>query len=173
MSWSRRALLGLPLLPLIAACGFHPLYSESQQEVLDPDLAAIIVLPIADRDGQKLEFMLREELNPDGLSVKRRYVLQVIMRASRVDLGLQRDATSIRGRIDVSATMNLSTIDTHKPVYTSTAVSSSDFTILEDAYAAQVGEDDARERTVRDLANQIRLRLSLFLRQQHDARVAD
>jgi LPS-assembly lipoprotein len=167
MSWSsRRALLALPLLALVGGCGFHPLYSQQEQEVLDPDLAAITVLPIADRDGQKLEFLLREQLNPDALAVKPRYVLQVVLRAQRLDLGLQRDATSVRGRIDSSATMTLSSLDTHKQVYTSTAQSSSDFTILEDAYAAQVGEDAARERAVRDLGDQICLRLALFLRQQ-------
>jgi LPS-assembly lipoprotein len=167
MSWSRRAVLALTLLPLIGGCGFHPLYGEQEQEVLDPELAAVVVTPIADRDGQKLEFMLREQLNPDRLAVKRLYALQVILRATRIDLGLQRDATSIRGRIDGSATMILTTLTTHKQLYNSTAVSSSDFTILEDAYAAQVGEDDARERVVRDLSNQISLRLSLFLREQH------
>jgi hypothetical protein len=167
MSWSRRALLALPLLLAAAGCGFHPMYSESEQEVIDPDLAAISVLPIADRDGQKLEFMLREQLNPDDLAVKPRYLLQVTLTAVREDLGLQRDATSVRGRIDSSASMTLSTLDTHKSIYTSTAVASSDFTILEDAYAAQVGEDAARERVVHDLGNQIILRLAIFLRRQH------
>jgi LPS-assembly lipoprotein len=166
MSWSRRALLALPLLPLLSGCGFHPMYSEEEAEIVDPVLAAVSVLPIPNRDGQKLSFLLREKLNPDGVSAKKIYELQVTMSLTRLDLGIQRDATSIRGRIDLRAAIALRDINTHRVLYSSNAYSSSDFSILEDAYAAQVGEDDARERTLRDMSNEIRLRLAIFLRKQ-------
>ncbi len=166
MSWSRRALLGMPLLPLLAGCGFHPMYGEEEAEAVDPELASVTVLPIADRLGQQLRFMLREQLNPDTLDVTPRYLLQVSLNAQRIDLGLQRDATSVRGRIDLSASMHLSRADNHKEIFQWSAISSADFTILSDAYAAQVAEDDARVRTIRDVSRQIRLRLSAFLERQ-------
>jgi hypothetical protein len=65
----RRSMLALALLPL-AACGFHPLYSEAVQRDENPQLAGIIVSQIPDRYGQQLELALREALNPEGLSVK-------------------------------------------------------------------------------------------------------
>jgi LPS-assembly lipoprotein len=160
---SRRNLLALALLPL-AACGFHPLYSKAVQREENPQLAGIIVVPIADRYGQQLELALREALNPEGLDVKPLYQLVVGVNVTRIDLGIQRDASSTRGRIDAYATLTLVDVKTSRKIYTSLAQSTSAFNILQDGYAAEVAEEDARTRTVRDLTDQIRLRLALFLR---------
>jgi len=165
MSWSRRDLAGLLLLPL-AACGFHPMYGEEEQAVDEPALAAIAVAPIIDRMGQQLELSLRETLNPQGLAVTPRYRLFVALTSARTDLGIQRDASSTRGRIDAYVSLRLVDTATNKAIYNSRAQSTADFNILTDAYAAQVAEDDARTRTVRDLAAEIRTRLTLFMRDQ-------
>lgn len=163
MSWSRRSLLSLLLL---GGCGFHPLYSETTQEADEPALAAIVVLPIPDRIGQQLALSLREALNPRGLSVEPRYRLTTLLTRSRTDLGIQRDATSTRGRVDVYVTITLSDFKSGKSVYVARTQSTSAFNVLQDAYAAQVAEDDAGTRTVRDLTVEIRTRLALFLRRQ-------
>jgi LPS-assembly lipoprotein len=163
MWWSRRALLPLLLLPL-GACGFRPLYAEREEAENEPELAAIKVLPIKDRIGQMLEMSLRESFNPRGLAVDPRYTLSVVLAVTRVDLGIQRDATATRGRVDVYATLQLADAKSGKAVYNSRAQSTSSFNILDDAYAAQVAEDDARTRTVRDLSDEIRTRMALFLR---------
>ena len=167
MSWSRRALL-LLLLPPLAACGFQPLYAE-REETEEPGLAAIKVLPIADRIGQMLEFALRDSFNPGDRAVDTQYTLGVTLAVSRYDLGIQRDATATRGRVDVRATIELKDAKTGKVIYTSRAQSTSSFNILDDAYAAQVAEDDARVRTVRDLTDEIRARMALFLRSRRAA----
>ena len=153
----------LLLLPL-GGCGFRPLYAEREETREDPALAAIKVLPIKDRIGQMLEMALRESFNPRGIAVDTRYTLSVVLSVSRFDLGIQRDATATRGRVDVYATIELKEAQGGKGVYNSRAQSTSSFNILDDAYAAQVAEDDARARTVRDLADEIRTRMALFLR---------
>jgi LPS-assembly lipoprotein len=165
---SRRSLLGLALLPLMA-CGFHPLYSEAVQREENPQLAGIIVSPIPDRYGQQLELALREALNPEGLTVKPLYRLVVGVQVNRIDLGIQRDATSTRGRVDAYATLTLADVNTGRKIYASRAQSTSAFNILQDGYASEVAEEDARTRTVRDLTDQIRLRLALFLRNRPTA----
>jgi len=169
MSWSRRAALALLLLP-IAGCGFHPMYGEAEQAVLEPGLAEISVAPIADRLGQQLELSLREALNPEGLAIKPRFRLLVSLIASRVDLGIQRDATSTRGRVDVYANLILLDLETQKRIFTSRAQSTAAFNILTDAYAAQVAEDDARTRTVRDLTAEIRAQLGIFVHELNQKR---
>jgi LPS-assembly lipoprotein len=162
MSWSRRALL--LLLPPLAACGFRPLYAEREETTEEPGLAAIKVLPIKDRIGQMLEMALRDSFNPRDRPVETQYTLSVSLAVSRYDLGIQRDATATRGRVDVYATLQLRDAKSAKVIYTSRAQSTSSFNILDDAYAAQVAEDDARRRTVRDLSDEIRTRMGLFLR---------
>jgi LPS-assembly lipoprotein len=154
------------LLLLLAGCGFHPLYAESTRATDEPALAAITVLPIKDRIGQMLELSLRETLNPGGITVEQRYRLRVGLSISRVDLGILADATSTRARVDVVAIFDLEDAQSGKSVYRSRTQSTSAFNILDDAYAAQVSEDDARARTVRDLSDEIRTRLAIYLRQR-------
>jgi LPS-assembly lipoprotein len=164
----RRAVVApvlLLLLSPLAACGFHPLYAESQTTAYEPALAAVSVLPIANRIGQQLELSLREAFNPRGASAEQRYQLSVTLTISRIDLGIQRDATATRGRVDVFAAMVLIEAKTQKILYRSQAQSTSAFNILTDGFAAQVAEEDARTRTVRDLTEEIRTRLTFFLRQ--------
>jgi LPS-assembly lipoprotein len=165
---SRRSLLALALLPL-AACGFHPLYSEAVRRQENPQLAGIVVDPIPDRYGQQLELALREALNPEGLTVKTLYRLTVGVQVQHIDLGIQRDASSTRGRINVYAVLSLIDAKTGRRIYGSSTQSTSAYNILQDGYAAEVAEEDARTRTVRDLADQIRMRLTLFLRDRPTA----
>jgi LPS-assembly lipoprotein len=160
---SRRALLALALLP-VAGCGFHPMYGEAVREREYPELASIVVLPIKDRFGQQLELALREALNPEGLRVKPRYRLRVAASVAQTDLGIQRDASATRARIDAAVSFVLHDAATGKVIYSSYTQSTSAYNILEDGYAAEVAAQDARARTVRDLTQEIRTRLALFLR---------
>jgi len=164
MSWSRRSLLLSPLA--LGACGFHPLYSEETAAIDEPALAAIRVLPIGDRLGQQLEFSLREALNPHGERVKTAYNLVTTLLQTHVDLGIQRDASSTRGRVDVYATIILTDAQSSKVLYNGRVQSTSSYNVLTDGYAAQVAQDDAGTRTVRDLTTEIRTRLVLVLRNQ-------
>jgi LPS-assembly lipoprotein len=159
------AALVLLMLPL-AACGFHPLYAESRRVADQPALAAITVLPIADRIGQQLELSLREQFNPRGVSVEPRYQLSVTLAVARADLGIQRDATATRGQVNVTASIVLADLKTSKVLYRGAAHSLSSFNVVNDAFSAQVAQDDSDTRAVRDLADEIHTRIAIFL-QEH------
>jgi LPS-assembly lipoprotein len=160
------SVVNLFLAILLGGCGFHPLYAENEETANEPSLATVKVMPIKDRIGQMLEFSLRASFNPQGIEVEPRYRLTVALIVTRADLGIQRDATSTRGRVDVQALIQLLDWSDSKPVYTSRMQSTAEFNILNDAYAAEVAEEDARARTVRDLSQEIRARVALFLRHQ-------
>jgi LPS-assembly lipoprotein len=162
---TRRVAFAFAMLPL-AACGFHPLYAENRRVADEPALAAIKVMPIADRMGQQLELSLREQLNPHDLSLETRYQLSITLAVSRADLGIQRDATATRGQVNVTAIIVLADAKTAKVLYRASAHSLSAFNVVNDAFAAQVAQDDSDLRTVRDLADEIRTRIAIFL-QQH------
>jgi LPS-assembly lipoprotein len=152
----------------VAGCGFRPLYAPRGPQDWDPDLAAISVSVIRDRPGQILALALRESLNPGGNSVPARWRLDTRLSVTRGDLGIQRNATTTGSEVFVNATFTLTDIKTGKPVYTSSSRANADYDRLVDAYATQVGGDDAQDRALRQVADEMALRLALFVRQQRD-----
>jgi LPS-assembly lipoprotein len=164
MSWCRRGLLAA-LIATLAGCGFRPLYAPRGPRDWDPALAAIVIAPIADRQGQVLELALHQNLNPYGLSVRPRWRLATNLTLSRADFGIQRNATTTISEITASASYTLREIATGKLVYASSSRTNGDFNQLVDAYATQVAEGNTRERAVTQLADEIALRLVLFVRQ--------
>ena len=163
---SRRALFLAPLAALLAGCGFHPLYAPRGPSDWDPDLAAIDVLRITDRPGQILALALRENLNPSGVSLAKRWNLQTGLRVTRSDLGIQRNATATTSEVSVSAVFALVDVKTGKTVYSSSSSAVGDFDQVRDAYATQVAADAARDRALREVADDMTFRLAIFVRDQ-------
>ena len=172
MSWSeeraltRRALGFVALALALTGCGFHPLYAPSGPHDWDPDLAAIEVRPISDRSGQILELALRENLNPGGISVQPRWHLETTLSVARSDLGIQRNATATTSEVTVTARFQVFDARTNASVYTSSSSAVGDFDLVDDAYATQVAADAARDRAIDDVAQEMALRLGIFVRDQ-------
>ncbi len=154
------------LLLLLGGCGFHPLYAEQSTLGYDPALAAIAVQPVPDRLGQILTTSLREQLNPRGVALPQRYLLQVTMQTTRGDLGIRRDASASRSNLNLRAHYALFRAGSTAAIYNDSVNFITSFNIPDDAYAATVTEQNAREQAARDLGEEIALRLALFLRQQ-------
>jgi LPS-assembly lipoprotein len=165
---ARRGLL-LGLILLLGGCGFRPLYAPHGPRDWDPDLAAISVAPIADRPGQILELALREDLNPAGVSVPARWQLVTTLRISRADLGIQRNATATSSEITVSANYTLYDVASGHQVYANASRAISDFNQITDAYATQVAADDARDRALEEVAQDMAIRMAVFVRQNRAA----
>ncbi|HEY1505397.1 MAG TPA: LPS assembly lipoprotein LptE [Stellaceae bacterium] len=163
---SRRALWLAPVVLTLSGCGFHPLYAPNGVRDWDPDLAAISVLRINDRPGQILALALRENLNPGGVSVPKRWDLQTVLRVTRSDLGIQRNATATTSEITVTASFAVIDGTTDKAVYASNSTAVGDFDQVTDAYATQVAADNARDRALREVADEMTLRLAIFVRDQ-------
>jgi LPS-assembly lipoprotein len=163
---SRRALWLAPLAVMLAGCGFHPLYAPRGPRDWDPDLAAINVLPISNRPGQILALALREYLNPGGVSVEKRWDLQTGLRVTRTDLGIQTNATATTSEITVYAIYQISEHN-GRVIYSSTSSAVGSFDQVNDAYATQVAADSARDRAIREVADEMVLRLAIFVRDQH------
>jgi LPS-assembly lipoprotein len=169
MSWSsaaRRAFIVALLLPL-AACGFHPLYGDQPAFSYDPNLAAIKIAPIRDHIGQIVETSLREQLNPRGADVKTRYLLKVVLSVARADLGIERNATSLRSRITLDASYSLSETGAAHPLHEGKSAAVTSFNFTNDAYAATVAEESARRQAAEDVSRDIAVQVALWLRGQH------
>jgi LPS-assembly lipoprotein len=166
MSWCKpRALAALCLLPL-AACGFRPLYAERSPLGYDPTLAAIEVRPAADRIGQILTASLREQLNPRGANLRPRYVLTVALAVARSDLGIRRDNTSSRGELSFAVSLKLNPAGGGDVLFQDSIRTVTAFNLPDDAYAATVAEENAREEAANELGREIAERVAVFMRRQ-------
>lgn len=164
MAW-RLGSLAIAVALLLGGCGFHPLYGGRGESGFDADLAAIKVNTIQDRLGQQLALSLRDGLNPAGIRVAPRYALDVKLVAERHDLGIRSDGTASRTQMMIVANFQLKELATDRTVLqgmTRTAVS---FDALTDEYANVVARQSAQERSLRDLSDDLRTRLAVYVSQ--------
>ena len=85
---------------------------------------------------------------------------------ARSDLGLQRNATATSSEVTVSASYVVTEARSGKQVYSSSSRAVGDFNQLNDAYATQVAADDAQDRALHEVADEMTMRMALFVRQQ-------
>jgi LPS-assembly lipoprotein len=159
----RRALAVLALLPLLAAgCGFQPLYGQNAAgSSVDDQLAAVRIQPLKERNGQILHNLLRDRLNPYGQPAEPRYSLSISVSQVSEETGIRRDETASRAVLTLYASYSL--VDAQGQVLTQgLARSSSAYNILDTSYASSVSRQDAQERALTELAEDLKLRLASF-----------
>ncbi len=150
------------LAPLLAACGFEPLYGDHTRRVMEADLAAVKIFPIPEHIGQLLQWQLEKEFNPDGVDVKQRYALHVAMSIKGDFLAVDPNNVAPRGSISAAADMALTTLDGKTILYRGKIQSIADYNIDTDAYASEIGKGSAEKRVVEDIGEQIALRLATY-----------
>ncbi len=158
----------------LAGCGFAPLYgahsSAASPDVVD-QLATIAIRPLPDREGQKLRQVLREGLQPSGMT-QRVYDLDVMFATRIEELGIRPDATSSRANLIFSATFNL--VQGGQSVFTDRAQTIVSYNILDDQFATVASQADAENRGIKKLGEEIKTRLAVYFHdKQKSPMVAD
>jgi LPS-assembly lipoprotein len=166
MWWSRALLVGLPLL---AACGFQPLYAERAGANAADQLAAIRIEPLPDRSGQLLYNALRDGLNPLGSPASPDYRLKVKLDESLEELAFQTDETATRVNMTLTAAFALFPSEGKEPVFEGVSRTTTAYNVLTSPYATLTSSEDARARALDDIAREIRARLAVFLSRQASA----
>jgi LPS-assembly lipoprotein len=154
-------LLGLCLL--LAACGFQPLYGRGGDgPTTTEEMAATRILPMPDRVGQIMHNMLRDRLNPRGQPRAPAYLLRVSLGEVKEELGVRKDETATRANLTLSASFSLHEAATDKVLFSGFVTSINSYNILENQFATIFSESDARERALRELSDDIRIRLGVY-----------
>ena len=153
----------------LAGCGFHPLYAHHRESGLDADLATIKVNTIKDRLGQLLAISLRDELNPSGARAETRYTLDVQLTSERHDVGLRPDGTASRSQVILTAKFQLKDVQSSQTVLEGMTHAVSAFDVLTDDYATVVAQHTAEERSLRDIDDDLRTRLQLYVSKHRSA----
>lgn len=170
MSWSRRLVLG-GLAAALAGCGFEPLYGQrgATGGSAAEELAAIRILPIANRTGQMLYNELRDRLNPRGKPAQPRYELAISLTEEVDEFAFRGDETATRANLTLTADYVLqrsvaeSPSGKAEPVARGRARITTAYDILESQFATIISIDDARARSVRALSDDLQARLAVAL----------
>lgn len=160
---SRRALLLSGSVLALAGCGFRPLYGRGSVAADGPvrdELAAVEIPVVANREGQILRNNLIRLFNPDGRPSLPRYRLAVGLTISEVELGIRRDDTATRANLIASARYVL-TDSAGQRMTSGSSRAIASFNILSDEFATLSGSEDARDRALAEIAQDIRTRIAI------------
>ncbi len=159
----RRVFIGLvALAPLVAGCGFEPLYGDHRTRVMEADLTTVKILPIPEHIGQLLHWQLEKEFNPDGVEAPQRYALHVALAIQANYLAVEPNNVAPRGSISAAADMVLTTLDNKTVLYRGKIQSIADYNIGTDPYSSEIGKSGAEKRVVEDIGDEIAIRLSSY-----------
>lgn len=158
------AVLGLVFA---GGCGFSPVYgtlgSSDGSNYVQTELAATRIAIIEDREGQILHNLLLDRFHPNGRNPNGQHGLRVELIVDSVDLGTQIDATTTRSRLTVHASAVLSAYGKSEQ-FRASAVAS--FSTSESDYASLIAEQDAIERSLVVIADDLRLQIATFFEKQ-------
>lgn len=155
----------LPLL--VAACGFTPVYARPDAggaAAMQEQLQDVEIGMIADREGQYLRNALLDQMAAAPSGRAQRYFLRVHQLKYEDDpFGIRKDATSTRGDITLTATMELIDNDSGAVLLTRHLRSRGGYNRLDNLYGSLVTKEDAVNRLLDETAERIVTELTLYL----------
>jgi len=162
MSWLRAVARALIAGACVAGCGFQPLHAPDRGASA-AGLSEIRIAPISDRIGQQLHNLLLDKLTPLGPPRSPRYELQVKLNESLQNLAVRKDDVATRANLVMRASFQLIRVEDDVLMMSSDAISANSYNILRQQFGTLSAENNARDRAVREISDQIRTRVAIYL----------
>jgi len=165
MSWSRpiRILaVSLLLAGVATGCGFRPLYKQTGNTSTVKEFSQISIAQPEDRPSQQLRNYLLDTLTPYGQPDRPLYRLDYRLTETLGSVFVTRSEEITRNNLQVTAVVYLRDYQTGGNLFSISATSQASYNVTLADYANLVSEKNARERALRDMAEQIRLRLGNY-----------
>ncbi|MEK9967594.1 MAG: LPS assembly lipoprotein LptE [Ferrovibrio sp.] len=165
MSWSdlpRTLLTCLLAAGLLGACGFRPLYKQTDNTDTVREFSQISIAQPEDRPSQQLRNYLLDALTPYGQPDRPVYRLDFRITESVGSVFVTRSEEITRNNLQVTASAYLRDYQSGSSLFSVSASSQASYNVTQADYANLVSEKNARERALRDVAEQIRLRLGNY-----------
>ena len=157
-------LIGLSFL--LTACGFQPLYSHNgSAPAVQAELAAIAVEVKENRLDRLVYSSLVDQLTPLGAPASPAYHLEITLEAIHTGVGFEEDDSVTRFNFQLLGTWRLIDTESRKVLFQSASRSIAAYNVVTSQFATLTAEKDAEERAAVDLAQDVRLQLSLHFRQ--------
>ncbi len=144
-------------------CGFQPLHgtTESGRQVSE-QLAQIAIPVIPNREGQLLRNYLVDRLTPLGEPRVSAYSLEVILGEPRQVLALRRDDIISRYSYNANVSFNLRD-RSGRIAFSGSSGFSTDYEVTNSEFATLNSRENARQRVLELIADDIRNRLAVYL----------
>ena len=122
-----------------------------------------IFIPVARGRVEQLVYNnLRDRLNPLGVPKQPRYRLDYTVLIVKQPVAFAKDETATRLNIRVSVTFSLKDLRSNKVAFNGTTRALAAYNVLRSQYATLAGEQNAEDRAVREVSDEIRLRIAAF-----------
>lgn len=155
----------LASLVLLGACGFQPLYGKHAAGSAPGEFAKIRVLPIKDRIGQILHNHLLTALNPRGRPGNPQYLLETKIKESFSSLGVRKSGFATRANLRTTAEFILRGTGGGKHLFKAKSTITVSYNILDSEFATLSAKKDAQARAVREISEDMRVRLGAYFSQ--------
>ncbi len=151
----------------VAACGFKPIYYTPKGETSVQELTAQIrILPVPEETGRLMVQTLKNTLNPDNLSVEKKYNLGVSLSKSiNTDQGILNDNTSTRATMTMRAHYTLKDAQ-GKTVIDDSTFAMTSYNILTVPYSTVTAEQASERRLIKLLAEKISLHMANYFKKK-------
>lgn len=164
-----RCLLWVGLCCSLAACGFQPLYGSKGKNRIVSDFSEVQVAPAKDRIGQLFTNELRYLLNPLREPARPKYRLTSEITESTSSLAVKKTALATRANLQASVRYSLVRTETGAIVTSGSNRITVSYNIYSAGYSNLAAEKDARSRAVKVLAQDLRLQLAAFFKNNPQA----
>jgi LPS-assembly lipoprotein len=155
------AIFGVAVVGL-TACGFRPVYLNSDNFAARQEFRVVEIAPIEDRRGQLVRNRLLDRMTPGGQPANPKYRLKTSIVENIAGLAVRRDDTSTRASLTMRADFTLYEVGVDSPIFSGTVRSINSHSISTNEVAALAGEESARERAAIDIADRMTLQIAAF-----------
>ena len=164
MTEIRTLLAVFALAGMLGGCGFQPLYgSLGEDEDVSQKLSAIQIGPAATTRELALKNFLLDRLTPGGPAAKNDFQLQYRLREGNIGGAVRIDRSVTRYNYRLTAIYKLLRKDTGKIIHDGKSQSIVAYDVVDSQFATVISRENAQKRAAREVANDIVLRLSLFM----------
>jgi LPS-assembly lipoprotein len=153
-------LLSLTLLP---GCGYQPLYGANTPAA--QQLPVVQINNIPDRLGQQLRNRLIDRFYQNGRPASPEYTLDISLVPNVYKLGIALDDSATRAELSLVANYTLRNMQ-GAAILSGSTNSVTNFNILRSQYATLIGEQDAYDRSIAQVSEDITRRISLFFNRE-------
>jgi LPS-assembly lipoprotein len=158
----------LPVLFILAACGFTPMYGAGagpKNIAVSEGLDTIDIALIPDSSGVYLRNALIDRFYQSGYPSSPRYKLDIgKINETKRDLDITIESEATRKQVLLTTNLTLTDLSTGDVVLTRSLKAITSYNVLGTQFATRIAEADAREAALNDLARQIETQTSLYLK---------